>query len=453
MTYSWLSLKDAYNSPILKQTLENMESQFHGRDETGYFSSLVNTSISKKQPYHRWMRYREGYAGDLVKELLKRFPVDKSDYVIDPMCGSGSTMVACNELNIASLGLDVNPYAVLSTKVKGYKFTTQEIIDLKKYTENILLVATDMEVTANEYDESISKYFNYSNLNQLIAIKSSIKKLCTERYFDFFFMALLSIIEDCSNRKKDGNGLATRETKIVDCFSTFSNQIEIMLQDFQITPHLQNNLSKAILTSAINLDKPDIKQALNKQKVGSIIFSPPYANSFDYFESYKMELIFGEWSKANEIKEKRKLLIRNFRLSYKEDLISKLPIVELLCDELWKKIPQKEKLTGKRDGRTRLVPNMLRAYFADMGEVINKGMHLLKAGGHMHIVIDQSAYVGVAIPTDTIFAFIANELGYEVIEILKCRKANTSGQQMKQYPYLKDLLRETIVTIKKPDLN
>lgn len=449
MKSSWKSLNDSFRDNELKIILAEMESLFHGRDETDFFSPLVNTSISKKQPYHRWIRYREGYSGELVKEMLKRFPVNQLDFVVDPMCGSGSTIVACNELGLSSLGLDVNPYAVLSTIVKGFSFNSQRIQELKNLAKEIISVAQYIEYAPSEYDLDVSKYFDEENYRQVLSIKTSIKNLCKEVDYDFFFLAILAVIEDCSNRKKDGNGLATRKSKVSNCYDIFEIQVEKMLDDFKNHPFPKTGKSNAILMSAKDLDAQEVKASTNGREVGAIIFSPPYANSFDYFESYKMELIFGEWARFSEIHEKRNLLIRNFRLGYGKELSSDIPVVELLCKELWKKIPEKEKRTGTRDGRTRMVPNMLRAYFDDMRDVIKKGMELLKEGSHMHIVVDQSAYVGVAIPTDTIFAYIANDLGHEVVEILKCRTAKTSGQQIKQFPYLKDLLRESIVTIRK----
>lgn len=454
MSYSWNTLKDAYSGNALKDTLEGLERKFSGKDETDFFASLVNTSVSKKQPYHRWLRYREGYAGDLVKELLRRYPISGSEFVLDPMCGSGSTLVACSQLEINSLGLDVNPYAILASKVKGSNFTLIELSQLRSLANNIVELAKSGRPNFNSYDNDIRKYFNDSNFNQLVSLKNAIKILCKDfqLYYDFLFLALLIVIESCSDRKKDGNGLATRLSKITNCFEEFLNQVGVMLEDFSKHPLPNENLSQAILTSAMYCNSDYIRESLNGHEVGSIIFSPPYANSFDYFESYKMELTFGEWFRTEEVREKRKSLIRSFRLSYKEDLRSDFPLVELLCNEIELKIPEKEARTNKRDNRTRLVPNMLRAYFSDMSEVINQGMSLIKENGCMHIVVDQSAYVGVAIPTDTILAYIADSLGYEVLEIVKCRRASTSAQQMKQYPYLKDLLRESIITIRKTNI-
>lgn len=445
---SWNDLQGAYLGKNLEEEIQNLENSYKVVDETKFFSSLVNMSNSKVQPYHRWIRYREGYAGDLVKELLHRYPVSQNSWVLDPMCGSGSTLVACKEEGINSLGLDVNPYAILSTKVKCYSLTSQELSSCKELLGDIRDAShQDVSPIYSEYDEALSKYFNNSNLQQLVEIKRNIEKIGNSKLRDLFYLALIAVVEDCSNRKKDGNGLAIRMTKISCCLSHFEAKIHEILEDLTLFKHVRNADSIAYCSSATNLTIP-----LNgyRGKIDSIIFSPPYANSFDYFESYKMELIFGEWMTPDTLKEERKKLIRNYRIGHKGMLVSDFEIVELLCAELWKRIPIKENETGKIDGRTRLVPNMLRTYFDDMSLVLREGYDVLAPGGTTHIVVDQSAYLGMAIPTDLILAKISEIIGFEVLEIVKCRGAMTSAQQLKKYPYLKDLLRESIVTVRKP---
>lgn len=448
MKFNWNELGEAYLSEDLVSKVQELEGKYRTTDETEFFASLVNMSTSKVQPYHRWIRYREGYAGDLVKELLRRYPVKRGHFALDPMCGSGSTLVACKEEGINSLGLDVNPYAILSSKVKCYQFDSEELAKCQLLLEeirNALEVSKSYDYSI--YDDAIAKYFDASNLTQLVIIKRSIEQIVDEKLRDIFYLALLAIVEDCSNRKKDGNGLATRQTKVSCCFSQFESKLSTFIEDFIDYPHTMDVTSKTYCASATSLTVPLEKY---RGKVGSMIFSPPYANSFDYFESYKMELIFGEWMTPNSLKEERKKLIRNYRLGHKKELVSDLEVVELLCKELWSRIPIKESETGKRDGRTRLVPNMLRTYFDDMRLVLQGGFDILADGGTAHIVVDQSAYLGAAIPTDLILAQISELIGFEVVEVVKCRRAMTSAQQLKKYPYLKDLLRESIVTIKKP---
>lgn len=95
------------------------------------------------------------------------------------------------------------------------------------------------------------------------------------------------------------------------------------------------------------------------------------------------------------------------------------------------------------------MPNMLCGYFCDIGKVLEQLYNSLDSGGACYIVVDQSAYVGVIVPTDVILAEIAEKCGFKVDEIVVCRKTNTSGQQLKTYPYLGNTLRESVICLKK----
>ena len=56
-------------------------------------------------------------------------------------------------------------------------------------------------------------------------------------------------------------------------------------------------------------------------------------------------------------------------------------------------------------------------------------------------------YVGVIVFTDIILAWIAEQVGFKVEQVSICRAAATSAQQFKQFPYIKNSLRESIVTL------
>lgn len=442
----WSNLEGVYENMLLSRKLSELEKKFGSRDQTQLFAKLVNTSLSRHQDYHRWVRYREGYAGELVKEVLRRYPnLSKNHYVMDPMCGSGSTIVACCQLGLNSVGLDVNPYATLATEVKSYTLSENEVTNLKKVADDVIQGAKKNNTSLNQYENEILKYFDPEKLKNLARIKRQIMKMPRGKIFNILWLALLSIVEDSSNRKKDGNGLATRPSPIQCVYERYENQIKLIAADFKDSPHIGD-----VSCLSIELDARCVsKKNIQRKKIGSIIFSPPYANSFDYFESYKLEIVFGEYSLLSKLNDFRTRLIRNYRIGQGAEKKSDIRFVEEICNEICSKIPTKEMRTGVRDGRTRLVPNMLRSYFFDMREVIKSCYDVLDTNGYMHIVVDQSAYVGVPVPTDTILAAIAEKEGFVVKEMIVCRGANTSGQQLKEYPYLKKLLRETIVVLQK----
>lgn len=442
----WLDLEDTFSSTELCKSLEHLEEKYNVSNEESFFKKLVNTSVSKLQPYHRWVRYREGYAGDLVKEILSRYPNVSGGIVLDPMCGSGSTSVAASELGISSVGLDVNPFAILSTEVKSYALSAGELQKLHKIINDWNKCTDPEKQEYNEYEGQISKYFDEGNFTELVKIKRRIKEESNKRLFNILNFCLLAILEDCSNRKRDGNGLATRPSPVSDVKKRFLDQLQLILIDYEENPHNQDSLARGVELDARKLSL----SAISGDHAGSIIFSPPYANSFDYFESYKLEIVFGEYSLLSKLGEYRERLVRNYRINKSAEKTTDIDLVDALCIEIEKKIPEKERMTGKRDSRTRLVPGMLRSYFYDMRTIIENCYDVLLKGGFMHIVVDQSAYVGIPIPTDTLLAKIAEDTGFKVREMIVCRGASTSGQQLKINPRLKELLRETIIVLEKP---
>lgn len=84
-----------------------------------------------------------------------------------------------------------------------------------------------------------------------------------------------------------------------------------------------------------------------------------------------------------------------------------------------------------------------------MGDVLQQLYEALDNNGNCFIVVDQSAYVGVIVPTDIILASIAEQKGFIVDKIIVCQSAETSTQQKKAYPYLGSTLRESIVFLRK----
>ncbi len=432
-----------------RSILEDCEKRYTFDDEIELFANLVNFSTAKEQPYQRWVRYREGYSTLLVKELIERSGFDKGNYYIaDPMMGSGSTLLAAKDIGYDSFGIDVNPYCQTIVELKLLCPDNKTI----KSVENILIERPWMtaEYEKKEIEIPLMEYFPEENIIDVLRIRNWINSIVCGDVKKIVFAAWLFCLENVSNRKKDGNGLATRPAPEKDVNAYYCRILTDIIQDFQNSP-LPDNYAYVKTASATDFSRTIKRyEKTTDKKLGCVIFSPPYANSFDYFESYKLELLFGGLYSIEEFNENKKKLIRNYRISNKYAITdSQIEIVEALCREIMSEVPKKEEKTGKRDGRTRLTPNMLRGYFMDMKKVLFEIYEALAPGGDCYIVVDQSAYVGVIIPTDIILALLGEMTGFTVEKISVCRKAATSGQQLRQYPYLKNTLRESIVCLKK----
>lgn len=440
-----LKTNDIYSSKELYDFIINLEEKYDVVNSFEHYNSLVNFSKNLDSPVHEWFKYREGFAGALIDELIDKSNLIESDIVLDPFVGSGTTLVSAVSKGYDAIGIDVNPMSVLISKVKSTKYSEEDIHKVINALASIKVLSNDAKI---ENYEMISKYFPINNYIMLKKIFYLIGQYKGSSEYDILFCAYLSIIEESSNRRRDGNGLKTVETKINDVLGLYEKKVNQIVNDIRVLSTSFCGKSYVKTDSSLNLNVfcDEIKR-IHKKEIGSIIFSPPYANSFDYFESYKLELCLGGFLDKENINSYRSTAVRSFIGGEKENDADRF--VELLADEIQKSIPLKEKETGKKDSRTRKVPQMIKGYFKDMENVIFECYKALKKGGKCYIVIDQSSYLGKVVPSDLLFAYSAEKAGFKVDKIIECRRAKTSSQQVIKYPYLKEMLRESIVVLQK----
>jgi len=58
-----------------------------------------------KLPVHRWFRYTAGFSAEWVKSVIMEHKKADS-MILDPFAGSGTTLIAANELNLPSVGYE-----------------------------------------------------------------------------------------------------------------------------------------------------------------------------------------------------------------------------------------------------------------------------------------------------------------------------------------------------------
>ena len=90
---------------------------------------------------------------------------------------------------------------------------------------------------------------------------------------------------------------------------------------------------------------------------------------------------------------------------------------------------------------------MIFGYFRDMFNIIDNCFKTLKKGGFCAIVVGNSAYGGIVLPTDLILAQYAEKIGFTVDKIEVDRYIITSSQQYEKTKQDGKFLRESVVCL------
>lgn len=414
------------------------------QNENATYNSLLNYSDDLSKSRQRWYRYKEGYSLELVKKIICEYNNNPKGTILDPFLGSGSTILAANEMGLKGIGFEVNPFSYYLANAKLKNYTKKFCVEFENIIKDITIEKKFPNVEYRLPNLSISeKVFNSTVEKIMMSIKKYILDLDIEEDMrSLLLIGWISNIEGLSNYRKAGNGLKKRKyvkprtITAEDVYNALNETYKSILSDIKIN-------SIKYKSKIYNESSLSFKEKIKKESISGIIFSPPYANCFDYIEIYKLELWFGDFVNSyEELKRLRKHAVRsNLNSDLKSYDIGEEAVSNILSEQL-------DKIKGVKLWDKR-IPDMLKLYYRDMFNIIKNSYEVLESKGFCAIVVGNSAYGGIIFPTDLILAEYADYIGFKVDKIEVDRYLITSSQQYKKTKNNSRYLRESILCLKK----
>lgn len=438
----------------LRSSLAHLEQGLH-ITQAPELASAVHWTPSQEEPLHRWFRYREGFSPSLFKYFSSS--TKNFETRLDPFCGCGTTMVESAKQGIKSYGLDVNPLATFIADVKTRSYSCE-------FADQFLVVAQDIfnayassePVPVAPY-ELLKKLFLPKSLDILLRIQRLIFAAPLGSLRDLLFLAWLSILEDASNVFKEGNGLKYRnKRRRPGEYETLPDEIWIPryfgadIRKFVEQLWLEKCQQIADDIRAVQIPEGQVTiregsalEASALEFAGNVdlaVFSPPYVNRFDYFESFKMELWMGGFvSRPGDLTSLRDASMRSHlsagRSRPREEWAELEPFLIAMDPEA----------SSVRMG----IKDTARGYFADFRALLRSLNAVVREGGKVVIVVGNSAYAQSIIPTDLLVARLGLEEGFAVESVLVARPLHVSSQQRFALKHVEDHMRESVIVMRR----
>jgi DNA modification methylase len=374
-------------------TLLEGELNFHGED-SGYASHDVHAFAAKFPP-------------QLPRAFIRGL-TNPGDIVLDPMMGSGTTVVEALLEGRQGIGLDIDPLALRLGRVKTMPLDTTSLQTAghKVISRANTLLSNGKTIERNlarRFDERTKSFIDYwflpTTQRELMALVIAIQDVTdtsTRRFLELTFSSIIITKSGGVSRARDlaHSRPHLDETKIP------KNALE------QFSLRLRKNLiSIARLkidgAAAIPLAGDARCMPIADSSVDLIVTSPPYANAIDYMRAHKFSLVwFGE--SVENLSALRAEYIGSERVGRVQ--------YAALSDRPEQIIRQ---LAERDSGKA----TVLRKYFVEMKSALTEMYRVLRSDSPAIVVVGTSMMRDIDIQTHSCLADIAAEVGFDVVGV------------------------------------
>jgi hypothetical protein len=423
---------------------------FHGTEPT---NGNRNKLYPGDSAFHNWYRFVLSFPPHLVRRYIKKFDVDKSKVILDPFCGTGTTIVESKLNKILAVGVEANPFAHFASSIKidwninaknlesaARAIAAKTIGKLKSegIDDNSLFTGNVEDLNLSTIDKQaqkllISHSISHLPLHKTIVLLNILKQHQDQPYFRHALLALANALVFKISNLKFGPEVGVGKSK-PDCpvVQSWLGEIRKIAKDIDSVK--DNSYPNCVAKFG---DARQISQILDHESIDAVITSPPYPNEKDYTRTTRLEsVILGFINNLEELRKFKKSLIRsNTRGIYKNDDDDKWIANNEKILKLAETIERKRIDLAKSSGFEKLYSKVTLQYFGGMAKHFADLRHVLRPGAFLaYVVGDQASYFKVMIRTGELLSDIAQSLGYELVDIdlFRTRFATATSSELRE---------------------
>jgi len=415
---------------------------------------LVSFQANKSASFYRWLKYKEAFSSELVRYCINRFHPDHGSVrtILDPFAGAGTTLTTSTKAGWKATGIELLPVGVAAmyarlradtVKIHSFQYFLNRLSRYNFSSPKVRFRFPHLRITEGafprETENAISSYVDF------------VRKIRNEDVKYLFLFACMSILEDVSYTRKDGQYLrwdsrsprnlrsSFAKGEIADFRRSILSKLQLMLEDIK---H-RNGDSYSSTVSVFEDSCLNVLPTLPDCSFDIVLTSPPYCNRYDYTRTYALELAFLGYDELTlkslrqtllsatvENKSKRHTLYEQYLTRNQENRFIEAIAAFTNQPALQEVLAILYRLKEQNELNNLNIPSMVENYFFEMNLVIHELARVLSKGGRIIMVNDNVQYHGEEIPVDLILCDFAEHAGLSVdaIWVLQRGKGNSSQQ-------------------------
>jgi DNA modification methylase len=384
------------------------------------------------------------YAAKCPPQLVKyglRYYSKPGDTVLDPMVGSGTTLVEARLLGRNAIGYDIDPLARLIATVKSRSVSDRSIecaYDEVIHRSRADLIALRLDSAspvlrkrAELPDFPNRDYWFSPEVAESLAILSHhISEVSTTRAVrDFLWVAFSSLILGKTSVANARDIIHSRHhfwehPQPPDVLEKFLARVSVMRKqmiDFR-------KRCQEAAPARVEVRIGDARRLRVQEETIDLIFtSPPYATALDYPRAHFLAVAWLQNALGISLADyfaRTAAYIGTERGRQQKDFAA---------DERLKDFAVASSVVSRLVKQSQRQAKLTQRYFVDMGRVLAEMARVLRENGHAILVVCPSHIRKIEVPTHRVFAEIGRSLGLKLVK----QHTRTISERRRLLPYLR----------------
>ncbi len=418
-----------------------------------------NDILRNDLPIHDWYRFVLSFPPHLVRRYLNAFGLRADQSVLDPFCGTGTTLVECRKQGISSLGIEPHPLARLASRVKtNWSLDLEALRDVRsKIVRSAKREQTALGLESSSVLDGMIReasalfggltedqiklipegFVSLRPLHRLLVLRNAIagkSQGLPAEVGEFFQLALCHVIVNGAGNFAFGPEIyRTKPKGDYDVLGHFVLHTDRMLSDL----HSRQDAGKEFPSCHVMAGDARTLDGVEPNSVCCVITSPPYPNEKDYTRITRVEsVLLGLIANKQELRSVKESLLRsNTRNVFVRDndgeWVKDVSSITRICQA----IERRRKELGKTSGFERLYHRVVAHYFGGMARHFEVLRSRMKPGGRCaYVVGDQLSFLLVPIPTAPILSEVAARHGFKTVgcDLWRTRLGTKSGTRVRE---------------------